>query len=125
MKTLFTFFAVMFSATLMAQIPFGIRTISPKDDRIPLAQFYTIRDKSFDHTILFTARKDETGAVLENILASHDLTIEEGSEDEAGELYWNFDNGNGFNSTIYRIVNGEYVDLQIVTAENAYMIVEE
>jgi hypothetical protein len=125
MKTIFTFFALILAGSIMAQIPIGIRTISPKEDKIPLGQFYNIRDKSFDHTIHYTALKDKTDAVLENILSTYDYSIEEGTEDEAGDLYWTIDNGNGFNSTIYRIVNGNYVDLQIVTFENAYLDVKE
>ena len=125
MKTIFALLMLLFTGSGMAQMPLGIRTISPKDDKVPLAQFYTIRDKSYDHTILFTAFKDETDAVLENILATYDLSLEEGTEDDAGDLYWTIDTANGFNSTIYRIVNGSYVDIQIVTAENSYIAVEK
>ena len=125
MKTILTLITFLVAGASHAQLPLGIRTISTKENKVPLAQFYTFRDKSYDHTILYTARKDDTDAVLETILANYDLTIEEGTEDEAGDLYWYIDTGNGFNSTVYRIVNGDYVDIQIVTAENSYVAVEE
>lgn len=125
MKTIFTLFMLLMAGSSIAQIPLGLRIISPKDNKVPLAQFYTYKDKTYDHTILYTARKEDTDAVLETILVNYDLTIEEGTEDEAGDLYWVIDTGNGFNSTVYRIVRGDYVELQIVTAENAYVAVEE
>ena len=102
---------LLFAAKSYAQV--GVTTLRPKEP-VPIGQWHNVDAKWGKNRVFFYDLKANSDSILRQLLAPWELTIANGEQDEAGDLFWFVDNENGYSATIYRIDEGEYVTLQII-----------
>jgi hypothetical protein len=109
---------ILFSALLFltansyAQV--GIITLRPKEP-VPIGQWHNVDAKWGKNRVFFYDLKQNADSILQQLLTPWELTIANGKKDDAGDLFWFIDNDNGYSATIYRIDEGEFVTLQIIS----------
>lgn len=107
------FSALLFvAASSSAQV--GITTVRPKD-HIPIGQWYHVNAKWGKNRMFYYDLKSNTDTLLNQLLAPWELSLANGEKDDAGDLFWFIDNMNGYAASIYRIDEGEYVNLLIIS----------
>jgi hypothetical protein len=103
---------LVFAANSYAQV--GLTTVRTNEP-VPVGQWYHVNAKWGKNRVFFYDLKANTDSILNQLLAPWDLTLANGEKDDAGDLFWFVDNDNGYSATIFRIDEGEYVMLQIIS----------
>lgn len=104
---------LLFAANSNAQL--GVTTIRPRKP-VPIGQWYNVSAKWGNNRIFFYDLKANVDTLLNELLLPWNLSIANGESDEDGDLSWFLDNLNGYSTTIYRIDEGDYVQLQFISA---------
>ncbi len=104
---------LFFAANSNAQL--GVTTIRPRKP-VPIGQWYNVSAKWGNNRIFFYDLKANVDTLLIELLLPWNLSIANGESDEDGDLSWFLDNLNGYSTTIYRIDEGDYVQLQFISA---------
>ncbi len=104
---------LFFAANSNAQL--GVTTIRPRKP-VPIGQWYNVSAKWGNNRIFFFDLKANVDTLLIELLLPWNLSIANGESDEDGDLSWFLDNLNGYSTTIYRIDEGDYVQLQFISA---------
>jgi len=96
----------------------GIITIEKATSDVPVEQWYVIRDKDFNNSSFFYAKKDVAREELKRILSGDDQSIEfPKGKDVDGDDYWIIMYENEFTSYLYLIQDGktEFWNIIMVT----------
>jgi hypothetical protein len=96
----------------------GIITVENRKSDVPVEQWYVIRDKDFNNTSFFYAKKDAARDELQRILSVDDQSIEfPKGKDTDGDDYWIIMYENEFTSYLYLTQDGksEFWNITIVT----------
>lgn len=109
---------LLFSLTILLVNSFyaqvGVLTLKKKDP-IYYGQWFTL--KGTPHQMYLIDEPEFADQALERLLSPYDLNIEEGRENEKGNLFWVIESNNGFTSTIFRKKNSEG-DVMLCIATN-------
>jgi hypothetical protein len=103
---------LFFAAKSYAQV--GLTTVRSKEP-VPIGQWYHVNAKWGENRLFYYDNKANTDSIIHQILAPWELTIANGEKDDAGDLFWFIDNMNGYAATLFRIDEGDYVMLQIIS----------
>lgn len=83
---------------------------------VPVAQWYTIQNRGYQHNVLFYAEKEVVLVKLNKMLEDEGLFFEEFELDEVNTKYWTVEKENGFTSFIYLIEDDhDYFWINVVT----------
>jgi hypothetical protein len=103
---------LFFAAKSYAQV--GITTVRSKEP-VPIGQWYHVNAKWGKDRLFYYDIPAKTDSIIQQLLAPWGLTIADGEKDDAGDLFWFVDNLNGYAATLFRVDDGEYVNLQIIS----------
>jgi hypothetical protein len=106
--------AVLFAGQSFAQI--GVITLKKKE-AVYYGQWFTV--KGTEDRMFFVDERDYADLALNRLLSPYELSIDDGQEDEEGDLMWEIQADNGFISTVYRILQDDNTVLLMIITEEA------
>ena len=105
--------AVLFAGQSFAQI--GVITLKKKE-AVYYGQWITVIGT--EDRMYFVDDWDYADLALNRLLSPYELSIDDGQEDEEGDLMWEIQADNGFITTVYQILQDDNtVLLMIITEE--------